>query len=186
VAAQHLLDLGHRHVGVLTGGLGPEPRIVPPTAVGEVVGRSGRERLLGWLDALQPAGARVVVANHPYGCGNAAAAARLLLDAEDAPSAVLCFSDAMAADLVHVAEELGGRVPDDVSVIGFDDSPLAGRMRPPLTTVRQDADAKGRAAAHALHDAIERTRAGLPAEPRRVLLPTELVVRGTTAAHPAP
>ncbi len=186
VAAQHLLDLGHRHVGALTGGLGPAPRILPPAAVGDVVGRTGRERLLGWLDALEPAGARVVVSNHPYGHRSAAASARLLLDVEDAPSAVLCFSDALAAELVQVVEELGGRVPDDVSVIGFDDSPLAGRMRPPLTTVRQDVDAKGRAAAHVLHDAIERSRAGRPADPRHVLLPTDLVVRGTTTPRPAP
>ncbi len=186
VAAQHLLDLGHRHVGALTGGLGPAPRIVPSRALGDVMGRTARERLLGWLDALGPAGARVVVANHPHGHRSAATSARLLLDVADPPSAVLCFSDAMAADLVSVAEELGGRVPDDVSVIGFDDSPLAVRKRPPLTPVRQDVDAQGRAAADALHDAIRRSRAGLPADPRRVLLPTDLVVRGTTAAHPAP
>lgn len=147
----------------------------------EVSGHVARQRLLGWLDALEPAGAVPVVAGQPAAYANAGTTARLLLDVEDPPSAVLCFSDALAADLVRTAEELGGRIPDDLSVVGFDDSPLAGRMRPPLTTVRQDVDAKGRAAA-ALNAVIEQSRAGLAVEPERVLLPTGLVVRGTTAA----
>jgi DNA-binding LacI/PurR family transcriptional regulator len=178
-AARHLLDLGHRHVGILIGGLGPVPRLVPRPAAGDVAGHTGQERLGGWLEVLEPAGARVTVANHPYGYRSAADAARLLLDVADPPSAVLCFSDAMAADLVRVAEGLGVRVPDDVSVVGFDDSPLAGRLRPPLTTVRQDVDAKGRAAARALHDAVQRSHGGRPATPERVRLATELVVRGS-------
>ena len=66
----------------------------------------------------------------------------------------------MAYRVVRAAEELGLRVPEDLSVIGFDDSPLARRMRPALTTVRQDVGAKGRAAAAALTAAIEASSRG--------------------------
>jgi DNA-binding LacI/PurR family transcriptional regulator len=182
-AAQHLLDLGHRDVGVLTPGIGGTPRLVPQARAEDAVGYVARQRLLGWLDPLRPAGARVVVAGQPSAYAGAAPAARLLLDVDDPPSAVLCFSDAMAADLVRIAEELGARIPEDLSVIGFDDSPLSRRMRPMLTTVRQDVDAKGRAAAEALHAAIEQARAGRTVVPEHVLLPADLVVRGTTAAR---
>jgi DNA-binding LacI/PurR family transcriptional regulator len=183
LAAQHLLDLGHRQVGVLTVGLGKEPGLVVTPRPEGVTGYAARQRLQGWLDAWEPAGTRVTVSNQPSGYGNASVAARLLLDVDDPPSAVVCFSDALAADLVRIAEDLGARIPGDLSVIGFDDSPLATRMRPTLTTVRQDVDAKGRAAARALSDAIDRRRAGRPAEVQHVLLPTELVVRETTAAR---
>ena len=179
-AARHLLDLGHRHVGIATAGLSPEPRLVDRPMPADVAGYAARQRLLGWLEALRPSGSRVTVAGQPGGYAGASAAARLLLDVEDPPSAVLCFSDAMAADLVRTAEELGARVPGDVSVIGFDDSPLAARMRPGLTTVRQDVDAKGRAAATALRRAIDASRAGRTLDAEHVLLPTELVVRETT------
>jgi DNA-binding LacI/PurR family transcriptional regulator len=71
-----------------------------------------------------------------------------------------------------------------VSVVGFDDSPLARRLRPALTTVHQDFDAKGKAAAHALTSAIARSRKGTPpeAEQHRVLV--DLVVRDSTGAPP--
>ncbi len=88
----------------------------------------------------------------------------------------------MAFRVVRIAQELGLRVPEDLSVIGFDDSPLASRMHPALTTVRQDIRAKGQAAAAALTAAIEAARTGTkPPRAKRVLLPTELVVRDSTA-----
>ena len=68
----------------------------------------------------------------------------------------------MAAAVVHAAEDAGLRVPEDLSVVGFDDSPLSRRLRPALTTVHQDFDAKGKAAAAALTSSISRFRAGAP------------------------
>jgi len=182
LAAHHLVELGHRHIGVLTVGLGQESRLVPDPSVADVVGHTPRERLAGWLGVLRQAGVSATVVNQSFGYRSAATSARLLLDSEAPPTGVVCFSDAMAAQLVGTAEELGGRVPDDLSVVGFDDSSLARRSRPALTTVRQDIDAKGRAAAAALETAIEHRRAGRGVVTTRVLLPTELVVRESTAA----
>jgi DNA-binding LacI/PurR family transcriptional regulator len=77
-------------------------------------------------------------------------------------------------------------VPEDLSVVGFDDNPLARRVRPALTTVRQDVRAKGQAATAALTAAIEASRSGKKSpRAKRVLLPTELVVRDSTAPPPA-
>ena len=120
---------------------------------------------------------------------DAYSAALLLLAQDDPPTAFLCFSDLMANGVVRAAEERGLRVPDDLSVVGFDDSPLARRMRPALTTVRQPVEEKGHAAAAALTALIERTKAGeAKGRARHLVLPTELVVRDSTApprAQPA-
>jgi DNA-binding LacI/PurR family transcriptional regulator len=92
----------------------------------------------------------------------------------------------LALGVLRAAEELGLRVPDDVSVVGYDDSPLARRVRPALTSVRQDVAAKGHAAVAALLAALESARTGRAlGTPDRVLLPTELVVRDSTAAAPS-
>jgi DNA-binding LacI/PurR family transcriptional regulator len=90
----------------------------------------------------------------------------------------------MAHGVVRAAEELGLDVPADLSVIGFDDSPLAHRLRPRLTTVRQDVREKGRVAAAALKLAMAHHRGGTELRPERVVLPTELVVRDSTAPPP--
>ncbi len=100
---------------------------------------------------------------------------------EPRPTAVLCFSDVLALEVIRVARELGLKVPEDLSVIGFDDSPAAQHSHPALTTVRQDIAAKGRLASGALTAAIERAKSGAPARARHRVLPTELVVRESTA-----
>jgi DNA-binding LacI/PurR family transcriptional regulator len=109
-------------------------------------------------------------------------AALALLRGDDRPTAMLCFSDVIAHGVVRAAEELGLDVPGDLSVVGFDDSPLARRLRPQLTTVRQDVREKGRVAAAALRVAMAHHRAGTTAPAEHVVLPTELVVRESTAA----
>jgi DNA-binding LacI/PurR family transcriptional regulator len=105
----------------------------------------------------------------------------MLLEIDDRPTAVLCFSDVIAYGAVQAAHALGLSVPEDLSVVGFDDNPLAKRMRPALTTVRQDVAAKGHASAAALTAAIARSRNGTTGRPRHVLLPTELIIRDSTA-----
>ncbi|GAB6984355.1 LacI family DNA-binding transcriptional regulator [Nocardioides pyridinolyticus] len=166
-AAQHVVDLGHTQVGILTlagnaGGLSPSF----PAA----------QRMLGWCDVLDAAGIEPQVAMTPYRPATAAEeAARTLLAGPDRPTAVLCFSDAFADGVIRAADQLGLAVPGDVSVVGFDDSSLAALSRPPLTTVGQDVVEKGRRA-------VETLLAQMRGEgPDDVLLPTRLVVRESTA-----
>ena len=106
--------------------------------------------------------------------------AREILDTPDPVTAVLCLSDVMARGVVEGAQSLGLRVPDDVSVAGFDDSPVARRMHPTLTTVRQDVAGKGDAAASALIDSIARSRDGSTPAGEHVVLATETVIREST------
>lgn len=183
LGAQHLLDLGHRSIGLLTMAWGEPEGLVEPARAG--AGYVATERTRGWNDVLGPADVRVLAAQvHDNAEQAAAAGARVLLEAEDRPTGIVCFSDLMALGAVRAAQDLGLRVPDDVSVVGFDDSPLASRVRPSLTTISQDVAAKGRAAAAALTSAIERRRAGVEDGGRTVLLPAELVVRRSTGRAP--
>ena len=140
---------------------------------------------LGWREELDAAGAETIGIGVPIGGPeHHYRAGRELLDRPHRPTAVLCFSDVMATDVVRAAEDLGLRVPEDLSVVGFDDSPVALQMRPTLTTVRQDFSEKGRLAATLLIEAL--AQASAPARARHRLLPTELVVRESTAPPPAP
>jgi DNA-binding LacI/PurR family transcriptional regulator len=184
-AAEHLLDLDHRRIGVLTLGPGPdvEPASWPDVGVHSL---PAEERLAGWRDALDASGVVPTVVLSPFQPPDAAyAAARLMLDRPERPTAVLCFSDAFAAQVLRAARDLGLRVPDDLSVVGFDDSPVAAHLDPPLSTVRQDIAAKARLAVGSLLDAIAADREGEPARAESVVLRTELVVRGSTGAAPA-
>ena len=141
-----------------------------------------RERLLGYLDVLSAAGITPVVHRQLNSDDTEGHAVALeLLGRPDRPTAVLCFSDVIASGVMRAAEELGLDVPDDLSVVGFDDSPLARRLRPQLTTVRQDIAEKGRTSAAELRRVMDAQRAGTKTRARHVKLATELVVRGSTA-----
>lgn len=177
-AARHLVELGHRRIALLTlGSAGAEP--------GPSDFMVARQRLRGWLDVLGPAGIEPVLLRPTVKTQeDGAEAVRGLLAGPDRPTAVLCFSDALAAGVVRAAEDAGLRVPEDLSVVGYDDTPLARRLRPALTTVHQDAAEKGRIAAAELAAAVARHRAGEPPEVRRIVLPTELIVRDSTAPPP--
>ncbi|WP_255491738.1 MULTISPECIES: LacI family DNA-binding transcriptional regulator [unclassified Actinotalea] len=187
--AEHVLGLGHRRVGLLTMGRWDEPSgLCDPASIasGGAANYVAAERVAGWLEALEPAGAHVMaVQMHRNDDADAYAGATLLLEGDDRPTAVLCFSDVMAAGVLRAARDLGLRVPEDVSVVGFDDAPLATRTRPSLTTLRQDVTAKGRLAAQVLTGAIARARNGGGGEPRRELLVPELVVRRSTGPAPS-
>lgn len=183
-AAQHLVALGHRQVGIVTWRIdGPIGIVDDP--LGMARGHPATQRMLGWLEALDDAGIRpTVVQTNPNDPGTRKAAL-LLLTATRRPTGVLCFSDVAAFGVVRTAQSLGLTVPDDLSVVGFDDSPLAPQTDPALTTVRQDIVAKGHLAASSLITAIERSRSGTSAQVRHLTQPTELVVRDSTAPPPA-
>ena len=182
--ARHLVELGHRHVGILTLSFeGPHGVIPDPATMGgDFVARA---RATAWVETLRAAGVRMTgVQVRENTDQDAYDGASLLLDVEDRPTGVLCFSDLMAWGTIRAAVDLGLRVPQDVSVVGFDDAQIAKRVRPALTTVRQDIVAKGRAAAAQLTTAIDRRRRGEVEEPATIVLPTELIVRHSTAAPP--
>jgi DNA-binding LacI/PurR family transcriptional regulator len=185
-AARHLVDLGHRRVLVMTAALGPGAGVLAdPVADAGTTRHVCAERVLGYLDVLREAGAEPVVHRQLHSDEEEAVTAALdLLSGDPRPTAVLCFSDVLARGVVRAAEQLGLDVPADLSVVGFDDSPLARRLRPALTTVHQDVTEKGRQAAAALCEAIERRRDDAPERTRHVVLPTRLVVRDSTAPPP--
>jgi DNA-binding LacI/PurR family transcriptional regulator len=182
-AAEHLLSLGHRRIGIVTSGFGGEYGVLdnPRTAALAYV---ESERMLGWLDALDAAGVAPTVVRVPHGDPQeiGCTGAEALLGAGRAPTAVLALSDAIARGVISALDDKGFTVPADVSVVGFDDNPVGRRTRPALTTVRQDVDAKGRAAVQALTSAIERAKKHPGGRAKHLVLPTELVVRDSTAA----
>lgn len=102
---------------------------------------------------------------------------RELLQATPRPTAIVAMDDVLAAGAMRAARELGLGVPEDVSIVGFNDDPVAQLLTPPLTTVRIPARELGEAAARQL---IERLNGRLPPV-RHVILPVQLVVRGSTA-----
>jgi DNA-binding LacI/PurR family transcriptional regulator len=168
--AQHLIELGHRRIGILALG---SPGSDEPTTASDSF--PSRERMAGWREVLAEAGVEPVVALAPFQPPEATAdVARALLETSDV-TGVLCFSDVFARAVMQAAEDLGRRVPDDLSVVGYDDSPLATTSRPTLTTVQQDITTKGRLAAGMLADVLDGRAT------TSQLLPAKLVVRDSTA-----
>jgi LacI family transcriptional regulator len=166
-ATRHLLELGHRRIGHISAA-----RRDP--AVGE--------RLAGIRDALR---GRVVSLPTTLGDGHVQGgerAARELLDAHPGLTAVLAHNDLTAIGALRAIRATGRRVPDDISLVGFDDIDLAGWLDPPLTTVRQQKTALGRWAVETLDGLSSGTIEREPA-PRR--LETSLVVRASTAPPPS-
>jgi DNA-binding LacI/PurR family transcriptional regulator len=184
-AAQHLLDLGHRRFGVLnllpTDWTSPPDGATDPEVLERHSNPPAAERLRGWRDALSGVGVEPVTTLAAFRPPEAAYEAALrLLDRADRPTALLCFSDAYAAQALRAADTLGLRVPEDLSVAGFDDSGVATAVRPALTTVRQPVADKGRLAVRALLALLS----GDAVPEERVVLPTELVVRDSTGPAP--
>jgi DNA-binding LacI/PurR family transcriptional regulator len=172
-AAQHLVDLGHTRIALLT--------LRTNFKVDDLAtwNYPARERMEGWRDALTAAGIEPELHTAWFRPNDEVeGVARAMLDRPDRPTAVLCFSDAFATATVNVAQSLGLRVPEDLSVVGYDDSPLATTTRPQLTTVHQEVANKGEAAVRALMQVMQD---GRPESPERIMLPTRLVVRESTA-----
>lgn len=134
-AVEHLVALGHRRIALIEG----------PDGF-----RSARERREGFLAAMQAHGLPVpheARAQGTYRFESGIAAASHLLDASERPTAIFASNDEMAAGAFHAARQRDLRVPDDLSIIGFDDSPIAAHIWPPMTTVGWPVREMGRAAA---------------------------------------
>ncbi|WP_318279120.1 LacI family DNA-binding transcriptional regulator, partial [Agrococcus baldri] len=174
-AARHLVELGHRDVALVVTGLdldGEPVTSAPPVGLAPI-----ERRLAGWLPPLLDAGARVRVVGTPFHLTDELLRERIERLLEDPPTAVLAYSDLAAVEVLNAAAARGLRVPEDLSVVGFDDNPIAERVRPRLTTVRQDLQRKGEAAVAAVLEQLD------GAEPRDAApIATELVVRESTAA----
>jgi LacI family transcriptional regulator, repressor for deo operon, udp, cdd, tsx, nupC, and nupG len=167
IAVSHLVSQGHRCIGLA---LGPS-RFVP--VIRKVTGFSAAVRNQLGLDA---AAVDDLIEYSLFSVeGGAAAASRLV---GRGCTAIICGSDLMALGAIRAIREKGLRVPEDVSVVGYDDSVLIAFTDPPLTTVRQSVPAMGAAAVRALLDEIN----GTPAPRAEYVFRPELVVRSSTAA----
>lgn len=177
VAAEHLLDLGHKDFLVI----GIEPP--EPGSSMEAEGVSSR-RLRGYRSALAHAGVDLpdssVVVGPAHVAGGIAALHRAWEDGLR-PTAVLSMSDAMAIGAMRAARDQRLIVPDDLSVVGFDDIDLAQYTDPPLTTVHQPIRRKGEEAVRMLLSIIEGRE---PARSEHRRLETRLVIRGSTGPVP--
>jgi LacI family transcriptional regulator len=157
----HLIALGHRRIGFV---------------VGHVNHTASEQRLFGYRRALDRAGVMFEprhVQPGAFDFRSGEAAADMLLDLANAPTAIFASNDDMAAGVLTVAHRRGMSLPKDLSVVGFDDTPLAGQLWPPLTTVRQPT----RDLAFAAASLLFRSEEG----PVHRLLAHELVIRGSTA-----
>ncbi|GIG25017.1 LacI family DNA-binding transcriptional regulator [Cellulomonas denverensis] len=165
-ATDHLIGLGHRRIGWIGG---------PETS------DAARERLYGYFAALDAAGLvpdPALIRCDQFTVGNGTRHAHDLLTAEHPPTAIMAADDELAVGTLAAAHALGIRVPDQLSICGFDDTPQAAWTTPPLTTVHQHLDDMGRIA---VRTALAMCDGQAPASPR-IELATSLTVRGSTGA----
>ena len=182
LAAKHLIGLGHRQIAHLRG-------------TDEVTTTGGRE--LGFLRALQDHGIEprpeyIVTAGFDWRTGMAAMEKLLDLPKSQRPTAVFCSNDLCAEGAIRAIRARGLSVPEDIAIVGFDDTWFASMVRPALTSVRMPIKEMGQTAAKMLMDRIE----GESIDNTRPILPVSLTVRhscgfvsamskdGTAALHP--
>lgn len=170
LATKYLIDLGHRRIGLVAGPHGFQ---------------SAKVRREGFEAALRDAGLKLprsFVADGQYTFESGVEASSQLLDLSPRPTAIFACNDEMAAGVLHTAHVRGIRMPEQLSVIGFDDTPIAARLWPPLTTVRWPIVSMGRSAALKLLSGV-----AMPAdevqEPATFL--STLIKRGSVAPPPA-
>jgi LacI family repressor for deo operon, udp, cdd, tsx, nupC, and nupG len=168
-ATRHLIGLGHRRIAFVSG---PEGSLVT------------RDRERGFRAAMAESGLAVEedwICAAPLSTEGGAAAAVELLCCEPRPTAAFCANDEMALGAMHVFQRAGLRIPEDISVMGFDDTRYAAIAAPPLTTIAQPAHEIGRRVAARMIGEIE----GKPASgPQSEMLGHRLVVRQSTGPCP--
>jgi DNA-binding LacI/PurR family transcriptional regulator len=184
-AAEHLLQLGHRSLAVISHPFGPARRARrrDPGKLGRPSYRVTRERLAGYRAAATPGRAALDVyeiAENSRDEGHRAALA--LLRTTPRPTAVLAMSDELAVGALSAARELDLRVPENLSVLGWDDLPSARASQPSLTTIRQSLYDQGRTCARLL---IAATHGELAPGDLLHLAPWQLVTRESTGPAPS-
>lgn len=166
LVVRHLRSLGHKRLGHVAGPLETS---------------SGKLRLEGFLQELRSEGLQPGwIAQKDYSVESGSEAAREWLQLPNPPTAVFCSCDEVALSFVAVLQREGVRVPDDVSVVGFDDIPLAGYSCPSLTTIRQPHQELGATAFQMLLQRLQDP----PTRQENSLLAGELVVRDSTGPPP--
>ncbi|GGP01857.1 substrate-binding domain-containing protein [Nonomuraea glycinis] len=169
-ATRHLLELGHRRIAIITG---------PDSAL------ASRARLDGYRTALDMAGLPVdpeLIGRGDFFIERGLAESHRMLRLPDRPTAIFATNDGQAIGAYHAAHQLGLRIPDDLSVVGFDDLPTVRWAIPPLTTIRQPFTEMAAAATSMLLTLSQ----GEPLSQSRVELATELIVRESTAPPSLP
>ncbi len=164
-AMQHLYDIGHRRIGVITG-----PLLSPLS----------RDRLGGVQGAAAGRGHRcdLLLRTGDFSVDSGEAHARSLLDEDQPPTAIFCFSDEMAIGAIAALRERGLDCPGDVSVVGFDDIRYARAFQPALTTINQPKELIGRKTVEILLGILH---GKAPVGGASITLPHELIVRESTA-----
>ncbi|MHC8609281.1 LacI family DNA-binding transcriptional regulator [Paenarthrobacter ureafaciens] len=166
LVVEHLVSLGHRKIGHLSGPAG---------------WIDAAARIEGWRDAVAAAGldpAPLIEGDWTAECGYRQG---LEIAAERSITALFVANDQMALGVLRAFHEAGVRVPEDISVVGFDDQPEAAYFIPPLTTVAQDFEELGQRCISLLLDRLETGQPGAP-----VTVSPRLVVRNTTSTPPPP
>ncbi|WP_320173393.1 LacI family DNA-binding transcriptional regulator [Maridesulfovibrio sp.] len=166
VATEHLISLGHRRIGMIAGSF-------------TVTDRS-YHRWHGYRQCLKDNGIpydKDLLVQTEYSLTGGRDSIKQLLEQEYPPSAVFCSNDYIALGAIKGARESGLSLPEDLSIVGFDDMPTASYMVPALTTVRQPAYEMGRRACELLLQKMEN-----PEKPEQHMMETKLIVRESTAA----
>jgi len=164
-ATRHLLGLGHRRIAVIGG---PEGILC------------SRARMDGFRAAMDAAGVQTdaqLLSHGPFHVDEGIAQGRRLLALADPPTAIITGNDLQALGVYQAAREARLHIPEDISVVGFDDLPIARWVSPPLTTIRQPLFEMAEAAAELVLDLAQ----GIPLAQPRTELATELIVRESTA-----
>ncbi|MBE3577949.1 MAG: LacI family DNA-binding transcriptional regulator [Limnochordales bacterium] len=166
-AVTHLVGLGHRRIGFINGPVGF---------------RINDDMAVGYRQVLEPLGLYdpALLVSSDFTPKATRERAHQLLAMPDRPTAILAADDLMAAEVVQVAREVGLSVPDNLSVVGYADLPVARTLSPTLTTVRIPISESGRLAAEMLLQLLD----GAKPEVACITLPAELVVRQSTSAPP--
>jgi len=167
---RYLLDLGHREIGFIKG----HPNII-----------ASHDRFRGFCDALREAGIdtdAIAVEQGYFSYRSGLTAGERLLSRTNPPTAIFASNDDMAAATISVAHRRGYTVPDDLSVVGFDDTALATSVWPELTTVKQPIAAMAEAAVELLIADLRRRRTGAPHKFAERVLTHAMIIRESSAA----
>lgn len=164
---KYLIELGHERIGVVAG---PKPTTSEPIS----------RRIEGVRRAMQECGIEenpeLVMLEDDQLFDMGYRVGKKLLSLEQPPTAIFALTDVTAVGVMHAADELGFSVPDDLSVLGYDDIPIASYIIPPLSTVKQPIVEMGQAAVEILLDSIQNK----DFEPKKMVLNTYLIVRRST------